>query len=92
MHLPTLTRMVAKSIRYPDRAIKGALEMIKLGRMDPSDERQKLFTFLRDAFDVDPAQIQDEFDSSRFCGLELCPAGGVGPLLGAISFRFHACI
>ena len=66
MHLPTLTRMVAKSIRYPDRAIKGALEIIRLGRMDPSDERQKLFTFLRDAFDVDPAQIQDEFDGSGF--------------------------
>ena len=40
--------------------------MIKLGRMDPSAERQKLFTFLRDAFDVDPAQIQDEFDGSGF--------------------------
>jgi predicted O-methyltransferase YrrM len=66
MHLPTLTRMVAKSVRYPDRAIKGALEMIKLGRLNPSDERQRLFAFLRDAFDVDPARMQEEFDGSGF--------------------------
>jgi predicted O-methyltransferase YrrM len=66
MHLPTVTRMAAKCIRYPDRAVKGALEVIRLRRLDPDRERQKLFAFLRDVFGVDPMKIQDEFDRSGF--------------------------
>ncbi len=66
MHLPTVTRMATKSIRYPDRAIRGLLEIMRLRQLEPSQERQKLFTFLRDVFGVDPARFQDEFDLSGF--------------------------
>jgi predicted O-methyltransferase YrrM len=58
--------MAAKSIRYPDRAIKGALEVIKLGRLDPARERRKLFAFLRDSFGADRAKMQEEFNRSGF--------------------------
>ena len=66
MHVPTIVRMTAKSFRYPDRAIKAALEIMRLRALDPHQERQKLFSFLRDVFRVNPVKIQDEFMRSGF--------------------------
>jgi len=66
VHVPTLARIIAKSIRYPHRALGCALELMRLGRLDPAGERKRLFTFLHDVFGVDPEKHQDEFTRSLF--------------------------
>jgi predicted O-methyltransferase YrrM len=66
VHIPTLARIVGKSIRYPNRALGCALEMMRLGRLDPAQERQRLFTFLHHVFGVDCAKNQKELERSPF--------------------------
>src|SRR4051812_29976500 len=66
MHLPTVARLVKKSLRYPSRAVRNSIHVIKFAMIDLDEEREKLFTFLADAFDADTDALQREFDNSEF--------------------------
>lgn len=66
MHLPTVARMVKKSILHPSRAVVRGIGLITQGLLDPEEERNKLFAFLEEAFGADTEKLQREFESSEF--------------------------
>jgi predicted O-methyltransferase YrrM len=66
VHLPTVARIVKKSIQHPARAVRTTLWALKQGLVDLEQERSKLFAFLRDAFDADPEKLLRELASSEF--------------------------
>ena len=66
MHLPTVARVVEKSVRHPIRAVKNGIQVIRFAMLDLDAERDKLFAFLSKQFDADMTTIHYEFEHSEF--------------------------
>jgi predicted O-methyltransferase YrrM len=66
VQLSTASRLLIKSIRHPDRAIKRSLELIKFSRLDPSTEQQRILTLLNSVFGIDAEDVQRELLESSF--------------------------
>lgn len=64
--LSTLARVVQKSVLHPSVALKRAVETVKRASMDEAEEREKLFEFLDEVFDVDAAAMYEEYLQSGF--------------------------
>jgi len=66
VHLPTVVRIVEKSLRHPSRAVRNGIRVIRHALLDLEEERQKLFAFLQDRFDADTDALRREFEASEF--------------------------
>jgi predicted O-methyltransferase YrrM len=66
MYIPTVARVVEKSVRHPFRAVRKTIQEARFALLDKSSERERLFTFLHNAFDADTDALQRDFELSGF--------------------------
>lgn len=66
MHLPTVARVVEKSVRHPLRAVRNGIGVLRFALLDHEAEREKLFNFLDEKFQIDSHEFQQEFENSEF--------------------------
>lgn len=62
----TVKRVIEKSFLHPGTALRRAVEAVKQARLDPEEERSKLYTFLERSLSADPQSLFEEYLCSGF--------------------------